>query len=1103
MRGIIKTLSSQQIFGWNFFAAIIALVSFTSPVGAAENTPPTKMPLVYNVRVPEDQRLSLAGEWQVALGLGDQALRYTNTAKLPGTLDENRLGTKTSDVNLKELNRRYKYTGPASYQRKISAPAAWSGRRIYLNLERTKVTRVWVDGRLVGTQASLTTPQVYDLTDFFIAGREHTLTIEVNNDKELLPQAMRMGWVTQTSDTTQTDWNGILGNIELIARLPVHVSKVLARPDVDRKETMLLITIENSTGKPVAGSLKFRAQAWKAGKKIKKSLVTKSANYAVTYRTETIQVVLPMGNQVELWDEFSPSLYRLNTELTVNGEHVADVTSIQFGMRKFGVAPDKRHIQINGRTIEVRGEVNNAFFPLTGYTPTELEPWLRLFRRYQEFGLNNVRFHSYTPPQAAFDAADQLGLYLQVELPQWGQGFRNASEIEYFQMDGLKTLAQYGNSPAFMFYSLGNEVVVDDRKKFADMMNFYRAADPTRYYSAGSWAGLEILPKGGWVAFQPKTGDDFWYSGATEKGNFQLPLNNNTTWDGNRFLTEATLPYITHELGMYNVFPDYAAELPKYTGVMEPRNLRAYADLLDHKHMLWQAHDFQRASAALAQLLYRRNAEDWFRTTSVAGWHYLGMQDFPGQGTALVGLMDVFCDFKPGVSPAVFRESCAPVVVMGCFDKYVWKSDETFRSDIKIANFGASTLEAARVVWRLKGSSGKTICQGEVQAGRIPQGGLFKAGEIQVPLGAISEAQQVTLELALEGTPVRNHYDLWVYPASIDTKIPAGVLVAPAMTAAAEQALAAGGKVLIFPRLDAASLPNQMQVGFRASAWWGDGTMGLLIQNEHPALARFPTSFHTDFQWWNPINHCRGVVLDQAPAEFLPIIQVIPSYKEPKKAGLLFEASVGAGRLMVCAIDLEKAEGIEEKQLLHSLLRYMDSPQFKPTQALSVELLRTLLPAAKDNSTSTTRLGCKVIDGLLVGQIVKFEASSTGQGFRAIDAVDGRADTVWCSQYIEGHPDYGLPVNLTFTLDREYRLNQLTYLPGGSSRAATEYEVAVSQDGNAFQRVATGKWPADGSEKRVEFSPVKARYLKFTILKGTGENPVVEAREIGLGCQPD
>ena len=239
---------------------------------------------------------------------------------------------------------------------------------------------------------------------------------------------------------------------------------------------------------------------------------------------------------------------------------------------------------------------------------------------------------------------------------------------------------------------------------------------------------------------------------------------------------------------------------------------------------------------------------------------------------------------------------------------------------------------------------------------QIPQGTLASLGEIRIPLKGIPAPAKLRLELTLQGTDFRNSYDIWVYPEAVDTA-PGQVLISRTLDEATRQALSSGGSVLLLPQLSA--LPQSIGGAFAPDFWnYGmfrkfaeerrmpvaPGTLGMLCDPKHPALSRFPTEFHANWQWFHLLRNSRALILDSMPAGYRPIVQVIDNYERAHKLGALFEARVGPGKLVVCSIDLPKLQDHPEaRQLLHSLLYYMNSGLFAPPTALDEAAVERIL----------------------------------------------------------------------------------------------------------------------------------------------------------------
>ena len=949
--------------------AVLALLGATSAFGAAVGQ--------------RENALSLAGTWRFRLdpenvGVKNRwfAEELEDSVTLPGTTDTNQKGVFKDERAVDRLSRVWYWKGPAWYQRQAVIPESWQGKRITLLLERTKSTRVWVDDKDCGAEDTLSAPQVFDVTAALTPGR-HTITVLVDNAK--LPP---VGPSHAVDERTQSNWNGMVGKIELRATDPVWLDEVQVYPDVDKRRATVRAVVGNITGKPASGRIEVSGQSWNVPRPV--AFPAQSVEVAAPNARNEIAFAYELGEAAPLWDEFRPALIRLTVALAarVQEKTFRDARVVNFGMRQF--VREGTRLKINGRAVFLRGRVDCCFFPVTGYPPMDKAEWIRLLTIAKSYGLNHYRFHSWFPPEAALEAADELGMYMAPELPNKSSRFGSLREREpgarynadylevestsphtplatYLLREGALIFKAYGNHPSFAMFTLGNEL--GRAPAMYQMVAYFKELDPRRLYAQGS-NNMHWAP-----SFAE--GDDFWVTGKTGK---DLPVRGaffsgdyahghietrppSTMVDYRQSIQDVPAPVISHEVGEFEVTPDFR-EIPKYTGVLKARNLEIFRQRLQDANMLDLSHDFLRASGALSVLCHREDVEAALRTPGFAGFQLLDLVDFPGQGTALVGMLNVFMESKGLIEPDHWRQFCCETVPLLRMVKYAWTADEAFAGEIAVAHYGAADIPNAQLTWTVGDSAGLSVASGTLGPMTIKQGAVFPAGRVCVPLGRVKAPTQLTVTAAIEGTPYRNRYDLWVYPAKVDTRTPANVVVADRLNAAVRAHLSRGGKVLLFPRHD--ELRHCVQGAFATGFWcWPmfaraaeqrkieppPGTQGLLCDTAHPALADFPTEFHSNWQWWRLAKNARPIILDETPADYRPIVHVIDNFARNHKLGLLFETRVGAGKLLVCASDLPALQDHPEaRQLMHSLLRYVDSAGFAPQRELDGALLDKLLP---------------------------------------------------------------------------------------------------------------------------------------------------------------
>ena len=550
-----------------------------------------------------------------------------------------------------------------------------------------------------------------------------------------------------------------------------------------------------------------------------------------------------------------------------------------FGMREIGHTDG--YLTINGNRIFLRGTLECCIFPLTGTPPTDEAGWEKVFSTAKAWGLNHLRFHSYCPPEAAFKVADRMGFYLQVELPNWSLTVgKDTATNRFLYQEFDRIIAAYGNHPSFCMLSAGNELQPDFQ--FLNAFVGYMKRQDNRHLYATTTFTFEQGH-----GTQPEPEDDFFVTQWTDKGwirgqgvfDAEEP---NFNKDYRQAAEGIKVPLISHEIGQYSVYPDMK-EIGNYTGTLEPLNLKAIQKDLEKKGLAGKAERYLQASGRFAVQLYKEEIERAMKTPQFSGYQLLGLQDFSGQGTALVGLVNAFWESKKLTDERYFCQFCSPVVPLARFEKAVWTADETFHAQVEIANYYKEDIRGKHILWQLTDKTGYEVGRGKLDAGDV------------VLTQDISQALS---------------------------------------------ALDAGKKVLLSPR------PDKLEglEGKFLPVFWSPvhfpkqaGTMGILCDPKHPALLHFPTEMHSDWQWWNLVKHSKVLVMDSLP-DLQPIIEVTDNFVNNRRLASVFETKYGKGKLIMSSIDLlstESKQKPEVKQLLYSLTQYMNSADFVPTGTVS------------------------------------------------------------------------------------------------------------------------------------------------------------------------
>ncbi|HEX7573767.1 MAG TPA: beta-galactosidase, partial [Bacteroidota bacterium] len=827
------------------------------------------------------------------------------------------------------------YQGVAWYQRDIDIPAGWSGSRIVLSLERAHwETRVWIDSAAAGMRNSLAVPHEYDVTDFMLPGR-HTITIRVDNRIREIDIGRNAHSIT---DHTQTDWNGIVGRIELRSGSPVYIEDLSVFPDASARVFTIVARLRNTTGRPQRGELTFRAVLAGSGKG---RLVT--TRQSIPADTLTVMNWYPVEEDSLLWDEFHPNLYEISVGWNGEDPVLQDERRVISGLRDFRVSGTG--FTINGRRLFLRGTLDWVLFPLTGYPSTLEKDWDHLFDAVRAYGMNHVRFHSWCPPEAAFSSADRHGLYLQVECGAWCTVGEGGAVDGWLYDESKRIVLAFGNHPSFCMMAYGNEPSGRNMNRYlGDFVSYWKHRDSRRVYTAG--AGWPVIPESDYLSID-KARIQVWGMGLTSIINRDPP---STRFDFRDTVSRYDRPLVAHETGQWCAYPDFR-EIPRYTGVLRAGNYEIVRDDLESKRMGNLDSLFVQASGKLQVLCYKADIEAALRTPGLAGFQLLGLHDFPGQGTAPVGVLNVFSESKGYIRPEEFREFCSPTVPLVRIDRLIFLNTQKFSADLEVAHFGDAPMHACMPGWTVTGPGGVLIASGNCPRRDIPRGSGIPLGHAGFSLKNFHAPGEYLFTLNVGSS--KNSWRFWVYPAQVPAAGDSGLLVTQTLDRHAASFLEKGGRVLLTLRKGSVrpGRGGDIALGFSTIFWntaWTRGqaphTLGILCDPDHPAFASFPTSFHTDFQWWDALTNAQAMIIDSLPG-IVPLIRVIDDWNRNRPLALAFEARVGRGTLIVCSIDLltDMEKRPEARQLLYSLSSYECSPRFRPAGVAEIASVRAIL----------------------------------------------------------------------------------------------------------------------------------------------------------------
>ncbi|MFZ1750073.1 MAG: sugar-binding domain-containing protein [Saprospiraceae bacterium] len=824
------------------------------------------------------------------------------------------------------------YMGAAWYQKEVVIPDGWENRNIELFLERPHwETQVWIDNQYIGMKNSLGTPHAYTLPADLKKGK-HTISIRVDNSiKEVVVGASSHS----ITDQTQTNWNGMVGLIMLKSSANVMVENVKIYPNIEKRNIRIVANIKNLTDQIQNGTLNISA---KSNTKKGKNILPLTKKLKLEKNGGEYEFLLPMGNSPLLWDEFNPNVYTLTLDLkTGNSSHQKKVN---FGMREIKVKG--KQFTVNDRLIFLRGTLECAIFPLTGYPSTKTEDWKRIYKIIRSHGLNHVRFHSWCPPEAAFDAADELGIYLQIEASSWANDYNSklgdGQPIDqWLYQESSDIIDAYGNHPSFCLMAYGNEPGgVNHKDYLSKYVAYFKKLDNRRVYTGGAgWPLTENADYYNHAGARIQR----WGEGLKSIINSKPPQ---TIFDYKADVDKTPIPYVSHEIGQWCVYPNFK-EMKKYTGILKPKNFEIFQETLTENGMVALADSFLLASGKLQTLCYKADIEAALRTKDFAGFQLLDLHDFPGQGTALVGVLDAFWEEKGYITPKEYRQFCNQTVPLIRLDKRVFLNTDTLRAKVEIAHFGAKSLLKSTASWEIKTVENNILFSGKFASKNVPIGNGMYLGEIVADFKNIKDPQKMVIQVQID--TFINTWDIWVYPHRKPQLKDDDLKIVTALDPSTLKYLEEGGKVLLNITKDSLKPERggNIAIGFSSIFWntaYTSGqkphTLGILCDPKHPSLRDFPTEYHSNWQWWDAMSHSNALMLNTFSSNITPIVRVIDDWYSNKSLALIFEVKIGKGKLVISGIDLhtDMERRPEAQQLLFSLKKYMLSDGFHPKVVL-------------------------------------------------------------------------------------------------------------------------------------------------------------------------
>lgn len=867
------------------------------------------------------KKISLHGKWNYRTDKEDIGFKYkwfrekfeSNEFMIPGTTYEHKIGEpitiepKLCKESVNRLREHYSYLGAMWYQKTIKIEEGFGDKEVFLKLERTMFeSRVWVDDNFIGTFDSLSTAHEFRLTEFITWGKEQLITIRIDNrdNYEILEYS------SAYTPQTQTIWNGIIGEVDLIIKNKVVVHKVDVFPSIKEKKITTVGNIMNYSNENYYVIVELRV---KEGKKIIQEILLQPG-------CNKVSIAYDMPTDFKLWSEFNPYLYDL-IYVVKNKTTTLDSTEVEFGMRE--VSTKGKNILVNGERIFLRGTLDCCIYPLTGYPPTDIDEWTRIFNIVKDYGLNHIRFHSWCPPENAFKAANRVGLYLQAEGPVWLDDYfcevgEKKGHYDFFPMEAKRIVEAYANNPSFILFSNGNEIR-GDFKLLSNIIKELKKDNRLLYTLTTNW-DREVNEQDD--IFIAQSFDDIGVRGQY----FLNEMIESTNLNFDDAVATRDLPVISHEVGQYCVYPD-VREVKKYRGNLRAINLEAIKSDLEDKNLLGDIGKFVHCSGMLTLNLYKDDIEAALRTDDLSGVQLLDLHDFPGQSTATVGILNAFWESKGLIEPKEFRQFFSPVVPLVIMDKRTYSNKENIEFHIGVSNYGKEDLFNSTVYYSLILGE-HVLTKGYVENVNLLKGMLNRVpGKVSINLNSISENSQLRLEVGIENTEIKNTWTIWAYADKTIEKNNFEIVYSKdditriinegknAMILVNEKNYFKTRKNKFFPVF-------WSPVHFETT-----DPNGMYINNYSELLKEFPSDDFGNYQWKTIIENSISMEVDSVNSNIENMLQTIPNYFTNGALSILFTVRVNNSNLVVTSIDFTDLhnKSMELVALYNSIVKVMNN----------------------------------------------------------------------------------------------------------------------------------------------------------------------------------
>lgn len=785
---------------------------------------------------------------------------------------------------------------------------------------------VWINGDFIGRHLGYSTPFDVDIPDGFLKNGENTIVLSVSNHRLTGYGGEPVSGITSRAANECT--GGITGDVELrVYNSPLRDASVFVADDCSQ----ISVDVEMTKDIPFDWEVTDGDAILKSGKGEKSFCVDTT--------------------DLELWSPENPIQYTLRI-LCAGG-----ILERKFGIRR--LCADGVHLKLNGFPYFLRGACEHGHFAETVHPNHDKLYYRKMIKKLKALGFNFLRFHTFVPETEYMEAADELGMLIQVECP-------NNTTV-----DEWKEIVRFCRKhPSVVIYCCGNELLMDDPfieylKECAEVVH---ENTDSLFAPMSAMRGLEY----------------FWCEPEQERELCEVPFRHHprrfemvgkfsdlycsytsgahsygSVFGDHKVVDERSMVYgkprLSHEICIDGTYTDLRVE-ERYKGlrVGETQMFSSLRKHLNDKGVLNKAPLYFNNSSEWQRRVRKYCFENLRLSNNIAGYDFLGPVDTHWHTFGYdVGMMNEFFELKPGESVRNVRMYNSETVLLNSLGKKAnfW-TDESLDLAVLASHYGKKDLNAAKLTIRLLIDK-EVVAYENVSLDEVKTGKVSVLHNFSLSLPQISEPKALILYATLDGENIfaENQWELYVFPKIQNCKNENLVVSEGMNEDELIQHLDKGENVVLLGAAPFSALPTSFRISLAGRT---SGNLATVI-SDHPSIGKMPHEGFCGWQFAAMLEGGKAVVFETENVPFEPVIEVVSTHKYVIKQSALFEFKALNGKLLVCSMKFDEADPAAQ-WFRANLLEYASGDEFEPENYIDREQLCDLINTNVKKAAENTNL---------------------------------------------------------------------------------------------------------------------------------------------------